>query len=381
MKKILVNSALVICIVFLAYLLILIAGFYGIKTGLTNTPGKVDDNNAIFEKNLEAIARMEEMEKIKNEAEATKDANEKLVQKIKNSNYCKINAVGDYFPFNSRKIVETYERFDCDPLIAKMVFAANLRLRDNQDFQYKMIECENSKTQYSLSELKNKFGMIEGKNVFSWIDNPEWKTIREGVIKDKDKIIRAAEATGVTPRLIVASLIVEQLRLFNSEREIFKRFFEPLKILGNATQISLGVMGIKEATAIQVENHLKDPTSPYYLGKEYENSLDFSSNNPTQERFQKLTNDKDHYYCYLYGAFYLKQMISQWEKDGYEIKYRPEIVGTLFNVGFPQSKPKAEPKVGGSAININGSKYSFGSLAYEFYYSGELADEFPLFVE
>jgi hypothetical protein len=33
--------------------------------------------------------------------------------------------------------------------------------------------------------------------------------------------------------------------------------------------------------------------------------------------------------------------------------------------------------VGGSGINIKGQRYSFGSVAYEFYYSGELFDLFP----
>ncbi|MFZ2192983.1 MAG: hypothetical protein WAV31_01955, partial [Candidatus Moraniibacteriota bacterium] len=184
-------------------------------------------------------------------------------------------------------------------------------------------------------------------------------------------------AVGIEPRLIVSALIVEQLRLFHSQRELFKKFFEPLKILGNATKISLGVMGVKEATAIETENHLKDASSPYYLGPEYEHLLDLNSGNPTQERFSRLTDDKNHYYAYLYGAIYMKEMMMQWERSGYSIAYRPEIVGTLFNVGFPQSKPNPAPKVGGSKITISDGAYSFGSLSYEFYYSGELIDEFP----
>ena len=95
----------------------------------------------------------------------------------------------------------------------------------------------------------------------------------------------------------------------------------------------------------------------------------------------RIANEKDHYYAYLYGALYLAEMMKQWRTAGYEIMYRPEIVGTLFNVGFPQSKPNPNPKVGGSEINVGEGKYSFGSLAYEFYYSGELAEEFPLYIK
>jgi hypothetical protein len=35
------------------------------------------------------------------------------------------------------------------------------------------------------------------------------------------------------------------------------------------------------------------------------------------------------------------------------------------------------PSVGGSTIAIKEKKYSFGALAFEFYYSGEMVDVFP----
>jgi len=73
----------------------------------------------------------------------------------------------------------------------------------------------------------------------------------------------------------------------------------------------------------------------------------------------------------------MKQMKVQWEKAGFPIDERPEILATLFNVGYEQSQPKSNPRVGGSSITINEKIYSFGSIAYEFYYSGELFDLFP----
>jgi len=96
-----------------------------------------------------------------------------------------------------------------------------------------------------------------------------------------------------------------------------------------------------------------------------------------RERFLRLANEHDHYFSYLYGALYLRQFLEQWQREGYDIRYRIEILSTLFNVGFPQSRPKSDPKVGGSEILVESKKYSFGSLAYEFYYSGVLAEEFP----
>ena len=50
---------------------------------------------------------------------------------------------------------------------------------------------------------------------------------------------------------------------------------------------------------------------------------------------------------------------------------------TLFNVGFSQSVPKANPVPGGSHITVGDTKYTFGALGFDFYYSGELAETFP----
>lgn len=66
----------------------------------------------------------------------------------------------------------------------------------------------------------------------------------------------------------------------------------------------------------------------------------------------------------------------QWERSGFPIDHRPEILVTLFNVGYPQSVPKAHPKVGGSTIQIKDKAYTFGAVAYQFYYTGELFDLF-----
>ena len=74
---------------------------------------------------------------------------------------------------------------------------------------------------------------------------------------------------------------------------------------------------------------------------------------------------------------FVKQIIAQWERSGYSIADRPEILATIYNLGFAKSLPKPNPEVGGAAFTINDVPYSFGSIAYEFYYSGELMEEFP----
>ena len=367
----------VIFAIVVLYCLASVGVFFAIKYGITNTYGKVDENNEIFSKSNDEF-------EANSKAEVSQEVlPEKIINKIANQNFCQIETIYTKYPENARKIIEEYDKDKCDPLISKMILAVSLRLKDDALFQNKMADCEkNNEKDFDITNVRNELlSNNENNNVFAWINLPEWKIIREAVVKDKDRIAKASSEANIPPRLLVASMIVEQLRLFNSQRELFKKFFEPLKILGNSTKISWGVIGMKEATAIKVEANLKDASSPYYLGKSYENKLDFTTDDPTEERFLRIANEKDHYYAYLYGALYLAEMMKQWRTAGYEIMYRPEIVGTLFNVGFPQSKPNPNPKVGGSEINVGEGKYSFGSLAYEFYYSGELAEEFPLYIK
>src|SRR3989339_1709632 len=201
---------------------------------------------------------------------------------------------------------------------------------------------------------------------YYWSTLPEWQVIKSAILKDKAVIYRASATADVSPRLIISQLAVEQLRLFYTERESYKKFFEPLKILGSQTKFSWGVMGVKEETAIQIENNLKDASSEFYLGKSFENLLDFKTTDVTEERFTRMTNQRDHYYSYLYAGLYIKQMMNQWKVAGFDIAKKPEVVSTLYNIGFSHSVPKNDPKSGGAKIEIGDYVYSFGSLGAEF---------------
>lgn len=232
-------------------------------------------------------------------------------------------------------------------------------------------------------ELLNKQEALDSldwsakKVLFTWQNGEEWAVIEKALIKDSEVIKKAASQAGIKPRILVSAAIVEQLRLYYTQRELFEKFFKPLNILASANKMAWGVMAIKEKTAIATEEHLKDDKSDFYLGEKTETLLDMPAGNRTDIRYQRLTNEKDHYYSYLYGGLYLAQVIKQWSRAGYDISNRPEILVTLFNIGFNNSKPKANPQVGGSRININGRDYSFGGLGYEFYYSEALNKEFP----
>lgn len=241
---------------------------------------------------------------------------------------------------------------------------------------------------------------------FAWIDTAEWNTLSIALTKDREVIRKAAEDASISPRILVSVIIAEQIRFFTSNRESYKKFFEPLKILGTLSQFSLGVSGIKPETAKLIEENLKNPSSQFYISKEYENLLDYKDHyikindsvsskisaekvttssssvvaskdgTSTDGIYSRLTDDHNHYYSYLYTALFIKEIESQWKREGYDISNRPEILATIFNLGFDKSIPKKDPETAGSIIEIGGEKISFGRLSYEFFYSGELLDIF-----
>lgn len=210
-----------------------------------------------------------------------------------------------------------------------------------------------------------------------WNKGEEWQTLDTALKRDFEVLRRVEKETGVPARIIVSGVVVEQLRLFYSERETFKQVFAPLKILGTQSQFSWGISGIKPDTAKAIENNLKNKNSIYYLGGDFEHMLDFKTDDIDKERFERITDYKDRYYAYLYTALYLREVAVGWKKSGFDISEKPEILATLFNIGFDNSKPNPNPKVGGAEIQINNTKYSFGGLAGEFYYSTELENIYP----
>jgi hypothetical protein len=335
---------------------ILTTAFFAEKFHLTDDPGVVDMNDRYFQEIKDKYGRSDESDSI------TVDFTEaKLLHNL--------SVLSKYYPANAWYIQNAYYQSRNLKEAQRMIEAVNLYLQDNNEYHEELRSFSGNPE----SDRKK----IQTKSAFKWMNIHEWQDFKLAVAKDKQLIDSAANLAGVEPRLIVAVLVGEQIRLFNSDREAYKKWIGPLKILSVETTFSLGVTGIKVPTAQTIEKNLKDSTSIFYLGKEYENLLDFKTGNIAQERFDRLTSYKNHFYSYLYAALNVKQMKVQWERAGYPISDRPEILATLYNIGFEASLPKENPMVGGSGINIKGQRYSFGSVAYEFYYSGELFDLFP----
>ena len=319
--------------------------------GWLNVRGSVSNRNSYFN--------------IKNEVKETSNNNLDIV--------CKINVLSKYAPLTSINIYKTLNQGANDEILNRMIDSASIRFSNDYSFNNEINNCKNSQ--------KEEINLPV--SAYNWADTDQWNLMREVFTRDQDVIKRAAKDAGISPRLILGGVIGEQFRFFNNRRESFKSYFEPLKILASLSNTSFGIAGLKPKTIGQIEDNLKNKNSAFYLGPNMENVVNYDSSitDIESERMNRITNSKDPYYSYLYVGLYMKEIIAQWQKNGFDISNRPEVLATLYNLGFYYSVPKANPSAGGSVININNVDYTFGDIAYEFYYSGELSDIYPIEVQ
>ncbi|MEY4604191.1 MAG: hypothetical protein RIT43_1483 [Bacteroidota bacterium] len=355
---------LVLLYSFAIYGFFLASVYVAMRFRFTQESGQVDENNRYFQKMSDKYNLSFRVDSV-------------YYTKKRFQVLDRILLLNDYYPKNASYILDVYKKTNDERLALKMLDAVDLRLSSNAEYsgQARKLQNQKSKDQQKVTAL----------SAFEWMNVAEWKYFREALKKDKPYIDSAAKAAGVEARTIVAVLVGEQVRLFNSRRERFKEYIAPLKSLSVGTMMSFGPTGIKENTALRIERNLKDPKSVFYLGAAYEHLLDFDSsevfshavNDTMSLRIKRLAQYKDHYYSFLYTALFIKQIKVQWDRAGFPIEERPEIFASLFNLGYHKSKPKKYPAVGGSVFKVHDKEYTFGGVAFDFYYSGELADIFP----
>jgi len=289
--------------------------------------------------------------------------------------YRQLGVLHKYYPTNAKTILEAYQK-NGDVIVAlRMLDAVKLGMKKNRSYQKEISKIKWDKSVLNLS-------------VFSWSNYKEWKEFCKVIKADKKAIDSVSLLTGVESRMIVMCLVGEQVRMFNSGREKFKKYVIPFNRLILPTNRGYGVTGILQNTAVKIEQNLFDKKSQFYAGDYFQKCLNVKDSfpeyvNDTIEAhksiiIQRLINRGDHFYSYLYTAFFLRQFQAHWEKNGFTLANRPEILGTLYNLGYQKSKPNKNPSVGGSNFIVGNKDYTFGGLCYEFYYSGELQELFPL---
>lgn len=325
------------------------------QLGWTKNRGAVDSNNRY-------LAQVSEMN-AKNKKTGKIDV-DKLAE-----DYAKLSVISKLYPRNAELMMQAINNAHGGVDVSQMIAACELYIKDEPEYVSLLAKQKSSLASVAAKET--------GRHAILWMNTPEWEALKAAIVKDKALIDSAAMVTGVEARLIVGCLIGEQIRLFNSKREMYKKYLGPVKVLSVQSQFSFGVNGIKDFTAAWVERNLKDDTSAFYMGKRYEHILDFKTADHQTERINRLVDYRNHYYSYVYTGCIIHQTKKQWERAGFNISNRPEILFTLFNIGFSESHPSANPQCGGSHITVADKVYTFGAIGFDFYYSGELAKEFP----
>ena len=327
------------------------------ELGFTNNNGGADQNNRYLSESQQYLATSDSVNS----------------QEVALDGYRTLSILRQFYPKNADLIFQAAQHSDRPTAVQEMIYAANMYMQDDDH----STACQKMMGDVDNILKSKKITPFEG-NVIPWMNDSAWPALKAAILKDSALINEAARLTGVEPRLIVGCLVGEQVRLFNSKREMYKRYLGPMKVLSVQSQFSLGVNGIKDFTAMQVERNLTDTASLFYMGKPYEHILDFQTANHQAERVSRLTNYRNHLYSYIYTGCILHQTMLQWRRSGYDIVNRPDILFTLFNLGFAASKPGPDPQCGGSHVTVHDKVYTFGVICNDFYFSGELAEQFPL---
>jgi hypothetical protein len=360
MKKILKIGYFSVVHILAAVAVFLMFTALAVKFKWTNNSGSVDENNRYFSEIAD-----------KYDDELTKDTTNIAAKEFEF--FQKLAVVAKYKPADAKKISEAYNIVK-NPIVGlRMIDAFSIMMKKNKEFQEE------------LSSVKKGEDPL---SIYEWSNYQVWKDFCKVVRNDRFAIDSVSRLTGVESRLIVMCLVGEQVRMFNSGREKFKKYVLPFNRIMLPTNRGYGVTGILEHTAYRIENTIFNKKSEFYAGDYFQNCINVNDSFPElvndtikahkQKTIQRLIQRGDHYYSYLYTAFLLRQYQAHWERNGYTLENRPEILGSLFNLGYQKSKPKKNPEAGGSTFNVGGKDYTFGGLCFEFYYSGQLQELFPI---
>ena len=204
------------------------------------------------------------------------------------------------------------------------------------------------------------------------------------LILDKDSYFKdvkeISDKVGIDPKLLAASISVEQIRFLSTQRGKIKTIIKNNKALRSFTKFSYGLWGIKTFTFRNINKWMKQydfETYQKYFAY-YDNKVKEIKNNPenkdkSEEEIKELEDLEikkileNNYSGLLYSAWLIKSIILKWDKAWFDISDRPWIILTLYNMGNTKT-PHWNPDLGGSIIQIGWYDKYFGELWYLFYF-------------
>lgn len=167
-------------------------------------------------------------------------------------------------------------------------------------------------------------------------------------------VINSCKIFNVNPQLLSSIIYVDRTLNFTWEDETLDEYLTQVGL-----NSSIGFCQVKMKTPYWIETQLNDTNSIYFPGQTYFGKLQISKNR--QAIIAKLKNDSLNI---MYAAAYLRIMISRWEKSGYTIENRPEILGPLYSTGLfykngEERKQTSNPKANkfGKLVKKNFSQF------------------------
>jgi len=177
------------------------------------------------------------------------------------------------------------------------------------------------------------------REYFIFTGEKEGRVLEE--LSHKSEIIKtSAERLDIDPRLL-ASIIYAEKRV---NVTLVDSFEDVYAYLGHNS--SIGLAQIRVNTAKWIIDSAKDTSSDYFIERQYHRWLpNYKSDG---EVIRLLKQDSTN--CLL-AAFHIRQIMRRWERAGFDISSRPEIITTLYTYGLvnrdtgeeiiPHGKPKS----------------------------------------
>ncbi len=212
-----------------------------------------------------------------------------------------------------------------------------------------------------LRAIDSSRDVVVPGTVFEWSRTEAWDSTMAALRADLPAILAAAREMDLSPRLVALPALCEQLRRAESFRDRYKRMFGQFIPTGN---LSMGVTGVKPETVRK-------------LSKWCEPRFRYLVDSVPDEEIARRLQSGNHLWSYRYAALCLRCIRAQWAEAGVDLSQRPEILMTIYNLGMNKCPPRQNPQAGGAIFSLEEIEYTFGSFAWEFYWSGRAYPELP----
>ncbi len=190
---------------------------------------------------------------------------------------------------------------------------------------------------------------------FLHAENPD--STKAKIAVNKSLILEASKNFNIDPSYLAAIIYVERTSNYDWKDKALDAL-----IAKRGYNSSVGFCQVKIKTAYWIETQLNDSSSIFCPGEKYVGLLKLSTS--AKELLTKLEDDSLNIF---YAAAYLRIIQNYWDKQGFNIDNKPDILGTLYSIGMfgddgKARKPHANPKANWFGEKVKSSLFLFEAL-------------------